>query len=137
MAPVFMIVPLLVLVAIPSVLYLSVSKRKSPVVLGFILAAIHLAFVLCAAKAHYASGTSEFPGVDFFFGLILYYIDMPISLFESSIAQFLELSSRSPGVFYFSLAYHGVLGSVQYFLWGLLFARLFAGRHSKERFHSE
>jgi len=113
-----MIVPLLVLVAI-SVLYLSVSKRKSPVTLGFILAGIHLAVVLYAATYH---SSSEFPGVDF----LLYFIDMPISLGLLLLGRFLELHGWAGAFFFF--VYSGVLGSAQYFLVGFLLARLFAGR---------
>ena len=111
-----MIVPLLVLVAI-SVLYLSVSKRKSPVTLGFILAGIHLAVVLYVAHSYHGS---DFPGLD----VLLYLIDMPVSLLFRSVAGFLRLSSQSGGFFFF--VYSGVLGSAQYFLWGVILAWAFA-----------
>jgi hypothetical protein len=52
----FMIVPPLVLVAIPTVLYLTIPKRKSPVTLGFILAGIHLALVLYVAAPADSAG---------------------------------------------------------------------------------
>jgi hypothetical protein len=113
----FMIVALLVLAAIPSVLYLSVAKRKSLVTLGFILAGIHLAVVLYVAHSYHGS---EFPGLD----VLLYLIDMPVSLLFRSVAGFLRLSSQSGGFFFF--VYLGVLGSAQYFLWGVILAWAFA-----------
>ena len=79
---------------------------------GLILAGIHLVFVLFAAYGHYAH-KSEFPGFDF----LLYFIDMPISLALKSVAGFLGLSDQTAG-FYF--VYFGVLGTIQYFLLGLL-----------------
>lgn len=108
----FVVVSVLVLALIVSGLYLSISKRKSSVMLGFILAGIHLAFVLFAAHDHYAH-KSEFPGFDFF----LYSIDMPISLALEPVAGILGLSDRA-AEFYF--VYFGVLGSAQFFLLGLL-----------------
>jgi hypothetical protein len=118
------IVPVLVVVAIPSLLYLSVSKRKNPVTLGFILAGIHLSLVLYAAHSH---RESEFPGLDF----LLYLIDMPISLLLESVAGSLGFGSR-PGAF-FKFGYFGVLGSAQYFLWGFLLGRLFARKRQEPR----
>ena len=114
------------LASIPSVLYLSVSKRKSPVMSGFILAGIHLALVLCVA--HFYT-ESEFPGFEF----LLYIIDMPISSYISSVAGFLGLSSRRGDSFYF--VYLGVMGSAQYFLWGLLLGFLFARKRGKQILH--
>lgn len=72
-APFTIVLP--VFAAIPSVLYLSISKGKNPVTFGSILAGIHLAFVLCAAHDRYAH-KSESPGFDF----LLHSIDVPISL---------------------------------------------------------
>jgi hypothetical protein len=112
MLTMFVIVPVLVLALIISGLYMSVSKRKSHVMPGLILAGIHLVFVLFAAHGHYAH-KSEFPGLDF----LLYFIDMPISLTLNSVAEILGLSDRAPE-FYF--VYFGVLGTIQYFLLGLL-----------------
>jgi len=56
--------------------------------------------------------------------MLLYLIDMPVSLLFTSVAGFLRLSSQ-PGGFFFFL-YLGVLGSAQYFLWGAILAWAFA-----------
>ncbi len=117
-----MYVPLLafvVLVAIPTVLYLSISKKKSPVTLGFILAGIHLAFFLYAAPWSW-EGDSALVG-----WMWLCVIDLPISVPIMIYAWDLGPAARTV---YFSVASFGVLGSVQYFLWGFLLGHLFGKR---------
>ena len=111
------VVAVLVFVTIP--LY-CVSKRKSPVVLGLIFAGIHFAFVLYAITYDYFH-QSEWFGSGFSW---LYLIDMPIALPVLSVGGALGLSGRAAKLYY-PLAYFGVLGSAQYFLLGLLVARLF------------
>ena len=117
----FVIISVLVLALMAGGIYLSISKKKSSITLGLILASIHLAFVLFAAYDRYTH-KSEFPGFEFF----LYFVDMPISLALKSVAGFLDLSDRNAD-FYF--VYFGVLGTIQYFLFGLLLGFL----HRKSR----
>jgi hypothetical protein len=90
------------------------------VVLGLIFAGIHLAFVLYATTYDYFH-QSEWFGSGFSW---LFVIDMPISLPVLSVGGSLGLSGQA-AKFCFPLAYFGVLGSAQYFLWGFLVARSF------------
>ena len=117
---------LLGLAAMGTVPYLCVAKRRSPLAVGLILAGTHLVFVLWTASVEGSRGL---------LWMRLYYLDMPISLGLWPVARLFELSGWVPDLFI--PAYLGVLGSAQYFLWGLLLARLLAGRRFKEYFHSQ
>jgi hypothetical protein len=122
LALLLMIVPLFVLVAMSTVLYLS-SKKKSPMTVGFILAGIHLAVFLPLAlyAVHYHSSHGhgwDFPGPESVFLHMLYLIDMPISLLWPVDA--LRLSHGAEAFLFI------VLASAQYFLWGFLLAWAFA-----------
>lgn len=121
-----MIVAVIVFVAIPSVLYLSLSKRKSPVTLGLILAGIHLAFVLLVTSVAFRYQGGDFTALVWFFPWLL---DMPISLPFFPILRSLDFSGGAENLF--CLAYFGVLGSAQYFLCGMLLPHLFGRKHSR------
>ncbi len=122
----FVIVAVVIFVTIPPVLYLFFSKRKTGAILGFILAGIHLVFVLCVAGVAYRYKGGDFTALVWYWVILL---DIPISLPFFFFYNLLHASLWPEELF--CLAYFGVLGSAQYFLWGVLLARLFARKHSK------